>query len=163
MHLPIADINLEGSGIENVYWGLLIVTYPFISGLVAGSFVVASLSHVFRRRELDKLAPLALIVSFALLVVAPVTVLADARQPANAFELFTRPHIPWSPLGDFTAIWLTYVVLMVVECYFAFRAANVRRAQGISWRAKLSRSMALGSTDLSEHARRRDMRMLMIL
>lgn len=156
-------MSLNGSGLENIYWGLLIVTYPFISGLVAGSFVVASLSHVFHRHQLDKLAPLALIVSFALLIVAPVTVLADARQPVNGFELFTRPHIPWSPLGDFTVIWLTYVVLMFVECYFAFREGNVRRSEGIGWQAKLSRIMALGSTDLSEGTRRRDTRMLMIL
>src|SRR5215472_11256700 len=105
--------DLRGGALENVYWGLLIATYPFISGLVAGSFVVASLSHVFKVHRLAKLAPLALIVSFTLLITAPVTVLADARQPVNAFELLTSPHIPWSPLGDFTVIWLSYIVLMV--------------------------------------------------
>ena len=125
MHPPIADISLNGSSLENIYWGILIVTYPFVSGLVAGSFVVASLSHVFKQHKLDKLAPLALIVSFALLLGAPLTVLADARQPVNAFELFTRAHVPYSPLGDFTVIWLTYVLLMFVETYFAFREGNV--------------------------------------
>ena len=73
MHPPIADISLNGSSLENIYWGILIVTYPFVSGLVAGSFVVASLSHVFKQHKLDKLAPLALIVSFALLLGAPRT------------------------------------------------------------------------------------------
>lgn len=163
MHLPIADMSLSGSSLENIYWGILIVTYPFVSGLVAGSFVVASLSHVFKQHKLDKLAPLALILSFALLLGAPLTVLADARQPVNAFELFTRAHIPYSPLGDFTMIWLTYVVLMFVETYFAFRRANVLRAQGTGWRARLGRALSLGSTDLSERARRRDARMLMVL
>ena len=163
MHPPIADISLNGSSLENIYWGILIVTYPFVSGLVAGSFVVASLSHVFKQHKLDKLAPLALIVSFALLLGAPLTVLADARQPVNAFELFTRAHVPYSPLGDFTVIWLTYVLLMFVETYFAFREGNVRRSQGIGWRAKVGRVLALGSSDLSDRARRRDGRMLVIL
>lgn len=157
------DPSLQGGSLESVYWGILIVTYPFISGLVAGSFVVASLSHVFRQRHFDKLAPLALIVSFALLLAAPVTVLADARQPVNAFELFTRPHIPWSPLGDFTAIWLTYVVLMVVETYFAFRHENAKLALGTGRRAKLARVLALRSTDVSEAGRRRDAKVLAIL
>ena len=156
-----ADLGLHGGSLENVYWGLLIVTYPYISGLVAGSFVVASLSHVFRLKLLDRIAPLALLVSFALLVTAPLTVLADARQPNNAFELFTRPHIPWSPLGDFTVIWLTYVVLMVVECYVAFRERNVLRARETGWRARLAGWLALGSEDLSGRARRRDGRLLM--
>jgi predicted membrane protein len=157
------DIGLQGGGLENIYWGILIVTYPFISGLVAGSFVVASLSHLFGRHHLNRLAPLALIVSFALLVTAPVTVLADARQPANAFELFTRPHIPWSPLGDFTVIWATYVVLMIVELYVAFRIGNARISLGTGWRAGLSRFLALGSTDRSERSRTRDAKVLMVL
>lgn len=157
----LADQSLQGGALENVYWGILIVTYPFISGLVAGSFVVSSLSHVFKLHHLDELAPLALIVSFALLLAAPVTVLADARQPVNAFELFTRPHIPWSPLGDFTAIWVSYVVLMVVETYFAFRYANAAVGPtGRGWRAKLSRALALGSRDLGENGRRRDAKIL---
>jgi predicted membrane protein len=157
------DPSLQGGALESVYWGILIVTYPFISGLVAGSFVVASLSHVFRQRRLDRLAPLALIVSFALLLAAPVTVLSDARQPVNAFELFTRPHIPWSPLGDFTVIWLSYVVLMVVETYVAFRYENAVLSTGTGWRARLSRVLALGSTDLSERRRRRDAGLLVAL
>jgi predicted membrane protein len=159
----IGDVSLNGSSLENIYWGILIVTYPFVSGLVAGSFVVASLSHVFKQHKLDRLAPLALIISFALLLGAPLTVLADARQPVNAFELFTRAHVPYSPLGDFTVIWLTYVVLMFVETYFAFRQGNVRRSLGTGWRAKVARAMALGSTNLSDRACRRDARMLVIL
>lgn len=158
----VAD-GLHGGALENVYWGVLVVTYPFISGLVAGSFVVASLSHVFKIHHFDKLAPLALIVSFALLLAAPITVLADSRQPVNAFELFTRPHIPWSPLGDFVAIWLSYVVLMVVETYVVFRLENARRALGTGWRARLSNIVALGSKDLGEESRKRDAKLLMFL
>lgn len=163
MHLIAVDYGLQGGALESVYWGILVVTYPFISGLVAGSFVVASLSHVFKIHVFDKLAPLALIVSFALLLAAPTTVLADARQPVNAFELFTRPHIPWSPLGDFVVIWLGYVVLMVVETYFAFRLENVRRARGTGWRARLSKILALGSKDTTEASRERDTRLLVVL
>ncbi len=162
MHL-FADTGLNGGSLENAYWGILIVTYPFISGLVAGSFVVSSLSHVFRLRHLDKLAPLAVVVSFAFLLAAPLTVLADARQPVNAFELFTRPHIPWSPLGDFTAIWLSYVVLMLFETYFAFRYANVERSMGAGWRAGLGRVLALGSTNLTHAGRQRDTKILVFL
>ncbi len=162
MHL-FADMGLQGGSLESVYWGILIVTYPFISGLVAGSFVVSSLSHVFHQHHLDEIAPLALIVSFALLLAAPLTVLADSRQPVNAFELFTRPHIPWSPLADFTVIWLSYVILMLIETYFAFRYVNVDMAGGVGWRAKLARVMSLGSRDASEESRRRDAKVLVFL
>ena len=36
----------------NVTWTVMIVLYPYITGLVAGAFIVSSLYHVFNRLEL---------------------------------------------------------------------------------------------------------------
>ncbi|MCL4433240.1 MAG: polysulfide reductase NrfD [Actinobacteria bacterium] len=155
--------SLTHSGLENAYWGVMVVTYPFISGLVAGSFVVSSLSHVFRQRKFDALAPLAVLTSLALLIAAPLTVLGDARQPSNVLELLTRDHFPYSPLATFILIWLTYIALMLVELYFAFRATNVRIGMGEGWWAKLHRALALGSRDASESRARRDRKVLVWL
>ena len=33
-----------------LYWSVLIVLYPYITGLVAGAFILASLERVFRVR-----------------------------------------------------------------------------------------------------------------
>ncbi|MCL4352386.1 MAG: polysulfide reductase NrfD [Firmicutes bacterium] len=155
--------SLIHSGLENVYWGLMIVTYPYISGLVAGSFVVSSLSHVFHQKIFDKLAPLAVLVSFALLLAAPLTVLGDARQPTNFWELLSRGHWPYSPIAFFILIWMGYIVLMLFELYFAFRAENARRAAAGDPRQRLHHILALGSRDTSEAAAARDKRILLIL
>ena len=156
--------SLTHSGLENAYWGLLIVTYPFISGLVAGSFVVSSLSHVFRQRRFDSLAPLAVLVSLALLVTAPLTVLADARQPHVALtEIFTRDHIPYSPLSMFIVVWLTYVGLMLAELYFTFRVPNARLAGTPARGARFRRLLTLGRLDASPAAAARDRRVLVYL
>lgn len=156
--------SLGQSSLENAYWGLLIVTYPFISGLVAGSFVVSSLSHVFRQTRFDPLAPLAVLVSLALLVTAPLTVLADARQPHVALtEIFSRDHIPYSPLSMFIVVWLTYVGLMIAELYFTFRVANARLAAAAGRSARLHRILALGRLDASAEAAGRDRRVLVYL
>ena len=156
--------SLTHSALENAYWGLLIVTYPFISGLVAGSFVVSSLSHVFGQRKFDALAPLAVLVSLALLVSAPITVLSDARQPHVALtEIFTRDHIPYSPLSMFIVVWLTYVALMIAELYFTFRVPNARIAGTAGWRGRLHRLLTLGRLDTSPAAAQRDRRVLVYL
>ncbi|MDA8293166.1 MAG: polysulfide reductase NrfD [Actinomycetota bacterium] len=152
--------SLTHSGLENGYWGIMVVTYPFISGLVAGSFIVSSLSHVFHQRRFDALAPLAVLASLALLIAAPVTVLGDARQPSNALELLTRDHLPYSPLSMFIVIWLTYIALMLAELYFAFRVTNARIGEGRGWWARLHRVIALGSRDTSEPGARRDRKVL---
>ena len=57
-------------------------------------------------------------------------------------------------------IWLTYIALMLVELYFAFRAANARIGEGAGWWARLHRVLALGSRDTSEHTARRDRKVL---
>lgn len=155
--------SLIHSGLENVYWGLMIVTYPYISGLVAGSFVVSSLSHVFKQKVFDPLAPLAVLVSFALLLAAPLTVLGDARQPTNFLELLSRGHWPYSPIAFFILIWMGYIVLMLFELYFAFRAENARRSAAGGPRQRLHHILALGNRDTSEAAAARDKRVLLIL
>ncbi len=152
--------SLTHSGLENGYWGLMVVTYPYISGLVAGSFVVSSLSHVFGQKKFDSLAPLAVLASLAFLIAAPLTVLGDARQPSNAFELMTRDHLPYSPLSTFIVIWLTYIALMLAELYVAFRSSNARMAARHGPRATLHRALALWSHDTSESSARRDRRIL---
>lgn len=155
--------ELTRSSLESVDWGLLIVTYPFISGLVAGSFVVSSLSHLFGQRRFASLAPLAVLVSLALLVTAPLTVLAHARQPSNFWELYARGHVPYSPIGDFTVIWTAYVVLLLVELYVVFRATFVRLGDGFGRRARLYRLLALGSRNGSEEGAARDRRITVVL
>ena len=40
-------------------WSFMIVLYPYITGLVAGAFVVSALYHVFHREELKPVAKLA--------------------------------------------------------------------------------------------------------
>ena len=37
-----------------LHWGLLVVIYPYITGLVAGAFILASLEKVFRDMTSDE-------------------------------------------------------------------------------------------------------------
>ncbi|CAA7601468.1 Polysulphide reductase, NrfD [Acididesulfobacillus acetoxydans] len=138
-------------GLEQVYWTLPIVAYPYISGLIAGSFIVGSLSKVFGQKQYEPLTKLSLLVTFAFILFAPVGPLADARQPSRWWELFTRPHLPWAPMGLFTMIWTAYLLLVLAEMYLAFRVDFCRLAAvETGWRAGLYRVLALGSTDTSE-------------
>ncbi len=154
--------NYYGSGLEQGYWGLMIVTYPFISGLVAGSFVVATLSQLFGRKRLAPIAPMAAIVSFALLLAAPLTIWGDSRQPSRVYELITRMHVPYSPMALFLLIWISYVILMLVELYAVFRAGNAARAEwaGQPLRAKLARLLTLGVRGRDAGSVRRDERIV---
>jgi predicted membrane protein len=161
---PLA-INGSYGSLENIYWGLPIVIYPFLSGLLAGSFVVGALYHLFHIEKLKPISKLALIASFAMLLLAAVAPLADALQPSRAiWELYLRDHFPYSPLGMFIIIWTIFVIAFLFELYYLFREENIKRAQtdnGI--RGKVSRFLTLGSKDLSEKSIIRDNKALWII
>src|SRR5574337_1089751 len=46
---------------EYIYWSIQIVMYPFMTGLVAGAFVLSSLYHVFGIQQLKDMARFALV------------------------------------------------------------------------------------------------------
>lgn len=158
-------MTLLSGYLENPVWGLPIVIYPFLSGLVAGSFVVASLSHLFGMEKFRPLAKLAAIVSFAMLILAAQAPLADALQPSRAvWELYFRDHFPYSPMGMFIIVWSLYMVLMLFEMYYLFRVSNIQRAQDDSgFRGKLAGIFTLGNKDLSEKAEKKDHKALMVI
>lgn len=151
-------------GLEQVYWTLPIVTYPYISGLIAGSFIVGSLSKVFGQKQYEPLTKLSMLVTLAFILFAPVGPLADAHQPSRWWELYTRPHIPSAPMGLFTMIWTAYVILVLVETYIAFRVPLYKLSFVTpGWKGKLYRFFTFGSTDLSERRLHRDHKWLVAL
>lgn len=54
----------------HVHWSLMIVMYPYVTGVIAGAFIVSSLYHVFHDQSLKPVARFSLLFAFAFLVVA---------------------------------------------------------------------------------------------
>ena len=76
----------------HVTWSLMIVMYPYITGLVAGAFVVSSLYHVFNRQELKPIGRLSLVASFAFLLFAPLPLLFHLGHPERALNIMVTPN-----------------------------------------------------------------------
>ena len=155
---------LSGQYLETPIWGLPIVIYPFLSGLMAGAFVIDSLSHLFGLKKFDPIAKLAATSSFAMVLLAAFAPLIDALQPSRAvWELYARDHFPYSPLGVFIIIWTLYVILMLFEMYFDFRIDNIERAKKGGFRGAIAKFLTFGSFDTSEESRKRDKKALFII
>ena len=67
MHEIITSGFLFPNEIE-VHWSIMIVLYPYITGLVAGAFIVSSLYHVFNVKELKPIARFSLVSAFCFLI-----------------------------------------------------------------------------------------------
>jgi len=144
-------------------WTLLIVVYPYLTGLVAGAFTISSLYQVFGFHQLRPVAHFALLVSLCCMIVVPLPLLLHLGHPERAFNAMITPHIT-SAFAVFAYAALFYVLLLIVETWFVFRPYIVHEAQqargALSW---IYRAATLGSYDVSENAMRYDRKWLFAL
>lgn len=149
---------------ETVFpWGVLIVAYPYLTGLVAGAFTVSSLYQVFGLQRLRPVAHFALLTSLCCMIFVPTPLLLHLGHPERAFNAVFTPH--WtSAMAMFGYFAGFYVLLLMVETWFVFRPYIVEQAQRrtdlLGW---YYRVLSLGSYDLSEQALRIDRKWILTL
>ena len=149
---------------ETVFeWSVLIAVYPYLTGLVAGAFTVSSLYQVFGFQRLKPVAHLALLTSLSFMIFVPSPLLLHLGHPERAFNATLTPH--WSSamamFGYFASF---YVLLLVVETWFAYRPYVVEQAQRRQdLLGRFYRVLTLGSYDLSDHAMGYDRKWLFAL
>src|ERR671931_2359689 len=105
---------------EYIYWTIQIVMYPFMTGLVAGAFVLSSLYHVFGVKALKEIARFSLVFSFALLPVAMLPLLLHLQQPQRGIEVMLTPHFT-SAIAAFGIVFTTYGMIVASELWFVYR------------------------------------------
>jgi Ni/Fe-hydrogenase subunit HybB-like protein len=139
-----------------IEWSIAIVVYPYITGLVAGAFTVSSLYQVFGFQRLKPVAHLALLTSLCFMIFVPLPLLLHLGHPERALNNLLTPH--WtSAMAMFGYFATFYIVLLMVETWFAFRPHIVEQAQKRSGvLGAVYRLLTLGSTDVSEAALRHD-------
>lgn len=157
---------------EYIYWSIQIVMYPFMTGLVAGAFVLSSLYHVFGIKELKDMARFALVFSLALLFAAPLPLLFHLQQPLRGINVFMTPHFT-SAIAAFGIVFTTYGAIVASELWFVYRRYFVEttiilknkmeRTFSENLKYIVSRILTLGSYDISEKALHRDEKAVKIL
>lgn len=140
-----------------LYWRILIVVYPYVTGLVAGAFILASLVKVFNVKELQPTYRLSLLTALAFLIVAPMPLLAHLGHPERAYEIFLTPNRS-SAMAMFGFIYIWYLMaVLLLEIWFDYRKdLIVWAANGKGLKKWLHKTIALFSTDTSEGAVRFD-------
>jgi Ni/Fe-hydrogenase subunit HybB-like protein len=150
---------------EYIYWSVQIVMYPFMTGLVAGAFVLSSLYHVFGIEKLKDMARFALVFSFALLFAAPMPIVLHLQHPFRGINVFMTPHFT-SAIAAFGIVFFTYGAIVASELWFLYRKHFV--TVSLSLREKRDKTigewikylifctLTLGVYDISEEAMHRD-------
>jgi len=145
-------------------WSTLIVIYPYITGLVAGAFIMASLVRVFNVKALEPVYRLSMLTALAFLLCATLPLLCHLGHPERCYEIMMTPHMT-SPMAIFGFVYAWYLMaVLLLELWFDYRQDFVRWSQTTSgFRGTIYRLLTLGVTDLSEKSIRLDMKMEWIL
>ena len=140
-------------------WSILIVLYPYLTGLVAGAFILASLERVFKVEAVKPTYRLALLTALAFLLVAPLPLQLHLGHPERSFEMYLTPHRT-SAMAMFGFVYLWYLmVVLLVEIWLDFRRDIVILSQTTQgWKRWIYRALTLGSSNISERALRIDER-----
>lgn len=156
-------VNYAFPNDTHIIWSLMIVIYPYITGLVAGAFVVSAFYHVFRIREFASIAHLALVAAFCFGLFAALPLLVHLGQPQRAFNIFFTPHLS-SAMSIFGYVYSGYMVLLMVELWLTYRPHFVERARrSTGLRRFVNQVLMLGVPCDTEASRRVDTGMVRFL
>ena len=134
-------------------WSVLIVLYPFLTGLVAGAFILASLERVFRVEAVKPTYRLALLTALAFLIVAPLPLQLHLGHPERSLEMYLTPHRA-SAMAMFGFVYLWYLMaVLLLEIWLDYRRDIVLLAESSTGlKRALYRILTLGSTNISAGA-----------
>jgi Ni/Fe-hydrogenase subunit HybB-like protein len=150
--MPGVDGFMYPNEIE-LQWSVLIVLYPFLTGLVAGAFILASLERVFQVEAVKPTYRLALLTALSFLLVAPLPLQLHLGHPERSYEMYLTPHRT-SAMAMFGFVYLWYLMaVLVLEIWLDYRRQIVLLSQSsMGWKRALYSVMTLGSTNISERA-----------
>ena len=157
--MPGVDGFIYPNEVE-LQWSVLIVLYPYLTGLVAGAFILASLERVFNVAAVRPTYRLALLTALAFLIVAPLPLQMHLGHPERSYEMYLTPHRE-SAMAMFGFVYLWYLMaVLVLEIWFDYRKELV-----LTWRSstglkrKFYAALSLWSDDISPEALRLDDRL----
>jgi predicted membrane protein len=150
--IPGVDGYMYPNEIE-LQWSVLIVLYPFITGLVAGAFILASLERVFNVEAVRPTYRLALLTALAFLLVAPLPLQLHLGHPERSFEMYLTPHTS-SAMAMFGFVYLWYLmVVLLLEIWLDYRREIVLGAETApGLKGIVYRVLTLGSRNISPEA-----------
>ena len=155
---------------EFIYWSIQIVMYPYMTGLVAGAFVLSSLYHVFGQQDLKNMARFSLVFSLALLPVAMMPLQLHLQQPFRGMNVMFTPHFT-SAIAAFGIVFSTYAVIVLSEIWFVYRQYFVEQVTALKGKEGVKDRfmyylyivLTLGAFDTSDKAIAKDKKAVKIL
>ncbi len=147
----------------HVHWSMMIVLYPYITGLVDGAFIIGALYYLFDIKSLKPVARFSLLFALAFLCCATIPLLLHLGRPERNFNMLLTPN-PSSAMAGFGYIYAVSMGVLGFIVLFVYRADLVKlkqRSRGIM--KLIYRILTFDCDDLSPRAMALDDRIIKIL
>ena len=147
----------------HVHWSMMIVLYPYLTGLVDGSFIVAALYYVFGVKSLKPISRFSLVFALAFLSCAMFPLLMHLGRPERNFNMMITPS-PTSAMSGAGYIFTVAIGLIGLIVLLVYRPNLVRRrleSRGIM--KILYRVLTMDSTNLSPESLELDRKIIKFL
>ena len=147
----------------NSTWIVIIIWCPFLISLAAGAHLVTSLCYIFRIESLRPIMRFALVLSFALLLVATFPLWIQLKQPEHIYNLLVTPNLN-SALTGFVIIHLFFIMLVITQIWFHYRSDSIDRFHNRRGAAKIWYNLVLlGATKKNQRTENIDQKAVQIL
>lgn len=146
----------------HVTWSVMIVLYPFMSGLVSGAFIVSCFYYVFGNKAFQPISRFSLASTLVFLAFAPLPLLLHLGSPTRSLNILITPGFTSAKAG-FGFIFFGFMILVAMMAWFAFRGDLLARARAGGLLGGVSKLVLFFNTHESEATQRADRRFLRIL
>ncbi len=147
----------------HVHWSMMIVLYPYLSGLVDGAFIVAALYYVFGVKSLKPIARFSLIFALSFLMCVGLPVMLHLGRPERNLNMLITPSPTSAMAGGGYLFMITFTVLflLILFLYRPFLVAQYNRFTGV--RRLFYQILSFGSDNLSDKALALDQKVIRFL
>jgi protein NrfD len=120
-----------------VPWGLWVAAYAFLVGISSGSFLLGAVIYVFRIRQLEGVAKLALLTAIAALNGGLFAIWLDLGHEWRFYRVFTSPN-PVSMMAWMVWLYTAYAVLATLAVWLVMRSDLVSWARQSDLRGRIA-------------------------
>jgi len=144
------------------YWGLYIVNCVFFVGVSAGGIFIASLVHAFGLKHFESVARIAELMAISCVLMAVMSLFVNLCWPNRMHYILLYANKTSPIFWDMLNVTI-YFFISLTYGYFGTRSDLARLIKIKPKAAWFFRLLALGYTDLSARAQKRDQAILKVL
>lgn len=140
-------------------WGIDIPNYFWFTGSSAAAFIISSFANVFGFKKFKPIAGFSLLMAFVLLVVAPLNLIDDLKQPGRIlnFFLYGWENFPTSPMKWGVLLLMAYPILIFFEALILYRPYFVKKKENANSFMKIFYNiLTLNRNSLDEETMKKD-------